>query len=210
MSADPSTHIFWITSRAAGTTALVLSSLAVGFGLTLAGKGGRLGRALARIGASERRAFHESLSLACMVAIAVHGLSLLGDSYLRPSLLDVTVPFVSSYESLATSVGIIAGWALILLGLSYYGRRWIGVARWRSLHRLTLLAWLAGLVHTFSESGTDAGQPWFIALVALTALPAAALLIAHLASPHASRQRVRDARRPAASPALPANLARGR
>jgi methionine sulfoxide reductase heme-binding subunit len=163
-----STHLFWILSRGAGTTALILSSASVGVGLVMGGK-------LIKGSGPDRRAYHEVLSLAVMVAIAVHGLALIGDSFLRPTLLDVTVPFVFSYKTLATSVGILAGWGLILLGLSYYARRRIGNARWKTIHRFTLLAWLGGLIHTFAE-GTDAGQIWFIALIGLTAAPAVAAL----------------------------------
>ena len=43
--------------------------------------------------------------------------------------------------------------------------------RWRKLHRFTALAWLAGLVHALGK-GTDAGQVWFLAMVALVAIPA--------------------------------------
>jgi sulfoxide reductase heme-binding subunit YedZ len=166
-----STHLFWITSRAAGTTALVLASLSVGVGLAMAGK--LLGRG------PDRLRIHETLSLSVMVAIAVHGLSLIGDKYLHPSLIDVTVPFTLSYKTLPTSIGILSGWAFILLGVSYYARKRIGVTRWQMLHRLTLLAWLAGLVHTFSM-GTDSSQPWFVALVGLTAAPALVLLAMRL------------------------------
>jgi methionine sulfoxide reductase heme-binding subunit len=168
-SVDPSTHLFWIISRGAGTTALILSSVSVAFGLVMGGK-------LLKGGGPDRRAYHEILSLAVMVAIAVHGLALIGDSFLRPSLLDVTVPFVFSYKTLATSIGILAGWGLIILGLSYYIRQRIGNARWRMIHRFTLLAWLGGLVHTFAE-GTDAGQIWFIGLIALATAPALVLLL---------------------------------
>ena len=42
--------------------------------------------------------------------------------------------------------------------------------RWRKLHRFTALAWLAGLVHALGE-GTDAGQLWFLAMLALVAIP---------------------------------------
>jgi hypothetical protein len=51
----------------------------------------------------------------------------------------------------------------------------IGAARWRKLHRLTAVMWLAGLVHALGE-GTDAGQIWFLAMIALVAVPALALL----------------------------------
>jgi methionine sulfoxide reductase heme-binding subunit len=167
---DPSRYLFWITSRAAGTAALVLASATVGVGLAMASGW------MKRYG-SDRRSVHEILSLSVIVAIAVHGLSLLGDSYLHPSLIDVAVPGFISYRTLATSVGIIAGWGLIILGLSYYLRRWIGQDRWRFIHRFTALMWVLGLVHAFT-AGTDAGEPWFIALIAITAAPAALLLLA--------------------------------
>jgi sulfoxide reductase heme-binding subunit YedZ len=167
-STDPSTHLFWILSRGAGTTALILASASVGLGLVMGGK-------LIKGSGPDRRAYHEILSLSVMVAIAVHGLTLIGDSFLHLSLLDVTVPFESSYMTLSTSLGIIAGWGLIALGLSYYARDRIGRARWKLIHRFTALAWLGGLVHTFTE-GTDRGQLWFIALIALTAAPALVLL----------------------------------
>ena len=72
------------------------------------------------------RVAHEALSLATLAALVVHGATLLGDSYLHPSIADVTVPFLSGYETLWTSMGIIAFWGLALLGPSYYLRRLIG------------------------------------------------------------------------------------
>ena len=81
-------------------------------------------------------------------------------------MADIAIPFVSGYHTVWTSMGIIAGWALMLLGLSYYARRRIGSARWRSLHRLTALAWLAGIAHSLGE-GTDAGQTWFLVMLAI-------------------------------------------
>ncbi len=170
---DPSQYLFWITSRAAGTSALVLSSASAGVGLAIGGK-------LIKACGPDRRSIHETLSLAVIVAIVVHALTLIGDKYLHPSLLDVTVPFVLSYKTLPTSIGIIAGWGLLFLGLSYYWRSRIGNRRWKSIHRFTLLAWLGGLVHAFTE-GTDAGRLWFIALILVTAVPAVALLVVRLA-----------------------------
>jgi sulfoxide reductase heme-binding subunit YedZ len=166
---DPSKYLFWITSRAAGTAALVLASAAVGIGLLVSGK-------LVKGGGTDRRSIHEILALSTIAAIAVHALALLGDAYLRPSLLDVTVPFVFSYKTLPTAIGIIAGWGLIFLGLSYYLRRRIGQNRWKSIHRFTALMWVLGLVHAFTE-GSDAGQLWFIALIGITAAPAAVMLV---------------------------------
>lgn len=163
---DPSHYLFWITSRAAGTTAMVFASASVGIGLASRTKLFR---------GPDRLTIHQALAVATMIAIAVHGLSLLGDTYLRASLIDVTVPFALSYKTIPTGIGIIAGWAMIILGLSYYARRWIGNQRWKLVHRFTALAWALGLVHTFTV-GTDAGQLWFVALILLTAAPALILL----------------------------------
>ena len=115
-----------------------------------------------------------------LVTLAVHALALLGDTFLRPTLLDVTVPFALSYKTIPTAIGIIAGWGMVLLGLSYYARRWIGVQRWKLIHRFTALAWAFGLIHTFT-TGTDSGQLWFIALILLTAAPALILLARRIA-----------------------------
>ncbi len=191
-SATP--HLFWITSRAAGIVSLVLASLAVSMGLLMSLK-------FMRRRNPDLLVLHEVLSLGTLVALVVHGLALLGDSFLHPSLADIAIPFVSGYRTVWTSLGIIGGWGLALLGLSYYARRRIGVGRWRKLHRFTALAWIAGMVHTLGE-GTDAGQIWFLALLAIVAAPALALLLVrHLTDPAPKRT---AAGGPGRRPATPA------
>jgi sulfoxide reductase heme-binding subunit YedZ len=168
-------HLLWITSRAAGIVALLTSSASVCIGLLMGGR-------LTRNRKPDLRVAHEALSLATLAALAVHGLALLGDGYLHPSLADVSIPFVSTYKTIWTTTGIIAFWAMALLGLAYYARTRIGAKRWRRLHRFTALAWILGLVHSLGE-GTDAGQTWFLAMTAIVVLPALALLAARWLSP---------------------------
>jgi sulfoxide reductase heme-binding subunit YedZ len=166
-------HLFWILSRGAGTTALVLSSLSVAVGLFMAGRM-RPGDRVAR------RAVHEALSLSVIVAIAVHGLVLIGDGFLHPGLLDVAVPFAWGYMRLATTLGIVAGWALVALGLSFYARDRIG--------------------RTIVE-GTDAGTGWYVALLVVTTAPVLVLLAIRMASAPADFALV--ARAPAPVPREP-------
>ena len=166
-------HVFWITSRAAGVVALLASSASVTAGLMLSGR-------LLKGRAVQLRVAHEALALATLAAIVLHAGALLGDGYLHPSLADITIPLVSGFRPVWTSAGIVAGWMLVVLGLSYYARGRIGPARWRRLHRFTALAWLLGVVHGLFE-GTDAGAPWFLATAAAVVLPAAVLLTARLA-----------------------------
>jgi sulfoxide reductase heme-binding subunit YedZ len=177
MTTDTGNHLFWITSRAAGITALVLASLAVCAGLAL---GGRIG--LLRGRSAQLKTVHEALSIATLAALAVHGVALLGDRYLHPGLLDITVPFALDYRTVWTGLGIVAGYGLAVLSLSYYARARIGVARWRTLHRFIALFWLLGVVHTLG-AGTDAGQAWFLLLLAVVGLPPIALLALRFAPP---------------------------
>ncbi|HWG08589.1 MAG TPA: ferric reductase-like transmembrane domain-containing protein [Solirubrobacteraceae bacterium] len=161
-------HIYWIASRAAGSAALLLSSASVCLGLASSMR-------LLKRRAADLRVTHEALALASLVALVVHGLTLLGDGFMHPTLAELAVPFLSGYETLWTTAGIVAFWMLAALGLSFYVRAKIGVQRWRMLHRFTALAWLLGLAHSLGE-GSDAGQTWFLAMIAIAVVPALLLL----------------------------------
>lgn len=163
-------HIFWITSRAAGGAALILASVAVAVGLMVSAK-----RQSANANKRDLRAIHEALSLTTLAMVALHGLSLLGDAYLNPGIAGIAVPFVGFYRPLWTGLGIVAGYGLAALGLTYYMRDRIGAARWRKLHRFTALFWVLAIVHTIG-AGSDAAQLWFLIASGLVVVPAAALL----------------------------------
>jgi sulfoxide reductase heme-binding subunit YedZ len=165
-------HGFWITSRAAGVACLLLSSAAVGVGLSMSGK-------LVKGRPSDLRVLHESLSLATLAALAVHAVSLLGDTFLNLSVADIAVPFASGYQRWWMAAGIVGGWMLLILGLSYYARAQIGVKRWHRLHRFTAAAWVLGVIHALGQ-GTDAGSTWFLVAAAMVVIPAFILLFARL------------------------------
>lgn len=183
-------HIFWITSRAAGGAALLLASASVALGLMMSSK---------RRSANKRdfRAIHEALSLTTLAMVALHGLSLLGDSFLNPGLGGITIPFVGAYRPLWTGIGIIAGYGLAVLGLTYYFRDRIGAVRWRRAHRLTAVFWLLAIGHTIG-AGSDAAQPWFLFASGAMVIPAAALLALRWAG------RGLESEAPGVSPASPA------
>src|SRR5260370_33092614 len=99
-----------------------------------------MGGRLLRKGGGDLRVIHEALSLATLAALLVHGLSLLGDAYLRPGVADIAIPFASSYKTFWTSSGTIAFWPLAALGLSYCARARSGAAPCPTLDRCPALS----------------------------------------------------------------------
>ena len=120
------------------------------------------------------KTMHEAFALSGLVAIALHGLLLLGDPYLRPGLAGIALPFALASQPVSTALGIIGGWLAAIVGLSFYVRRIIGVAVWRWLHRWTLLAYILCVAHT-AGSGTDAASAWLLTLLSLATVPVIAL-----------------------------------
>ncbi len=164
-------HGWWLASRASGLLALVLVTISVGIGLMMAGK------VMRRPGLSRKLiAIHEHTAVAGIVAIAVHGIALLGDPWLNPGLAGVAIPFTMGFKPLFTGLGVLGGYLAALLGLSFYFRKRIGAKLWRKAHRGTVAVWALGLVHAFG-AGSDASAPWFRWWVLLTTPPIAALFL---------------------------------
>ena len=190
---DPNQHIWWLASRASGIVALALITASVGLGLAMANKLWR-GKTAAGL--------HEQLSLAGLVAIAVHGLTLLGDPWLHPGLSGIAVPFTMGYRTIFTGLGIVGGYLTAALGLSFYIRRKIGPKLWRKLHRFTVAAYVLALVHTLG-AGSDASTAWLRTFMFATAAPIAVMFVARLV-PRGPAARKRSPSRAATGSPAPA------
>ena len=171
---------WWLASRASGVVALGLVACSVALGLAMAA------RVTPRRSTRRLRRLHEHLALVGLLAIATHGLTLLGDPWLHPGPVGVTVPFALSYRPVATGLGVIAGYGAALLGLSFYLRRRIGPPLWRKLHRLTVVVYVLAVVHALA-AGTDAPTPWLRTLVVATALPIGVLFVLRVGGTGAGR-----------------------
>jgi methionine sulfoxide reductase heme-binding subunit len=187
---DPTPYLWWLVSRASGILAFVLVSLSVLVGLTMATK------ILRRPGLSRKLVrLHEHVALVGLAAIAVHGLALVGDPWLRPGLSGLTIPFTMSYRPLFTGLGLVAGYLAALLGLSFYARRRIGARLWRRMHRATVLVWFLGVAHTLG-AGTDASTLWLRGIVLATGLPIVYLAALRVLQSREQARRRRPARAP--------------
>jgi sulfoxide reductase heme-binding subunit YedZ len=175
-------HGWWLASRASGLVALILVSVSVFLGLMMSGK------VMRRPGfAKKLLAVHEQTALAGLVAIAVHGIALLGDPWLHPGVAGVAVPFALGFKTLFTGLGVIAGYLAALLGLSYYVRRRIGARLWRKAHRATVVVYLLGLTHAIG-AGTDASAVWFRWWVMATTPIIGGLFVYRVLSARAKKQ----------------------
>jgi methionine sulfoxide reductase heme-binding subunit len=166
---DPGQHVFWLASRALGVVALATVAVSVGLGLAMSTRSAKGPGVVGRV-----KQLHEATALVALLAIAAHGLLLLGDSYLKPGLSGIAIPFVMVHRPGWTGLGIIAGWLAAILGLTFYVRRWIGPRLWRQLHRWTLVVYVLAVIHTLG-AGTDARSFWLLVLVIATTAPLAVM-----------------------------------
>ena len=174
MSQALTQHVWWLASRASGVVALGLVTISVLLGLTMAGKLSRkpgAGRVLSAI--------HEQTAMTGLVAIAVHGLTLLGDPWLNPGPAGIAIPFTIAYKTFWVGLGITGGYLAALLGLSFYVRRRIGPRLWRRAHKATILVYALGVAHTLG-AGTDASSPWLFWPVVATIPVVAGLFLARV------------------------------
>jgi sulfoxide reductase heme-binding subunit YedZ len=181
---DPFDHVFWLASRSAGVVAWLALSASMVIGLAMATK------VAPRSLTPRLRVAHERIGVVALGSIAAHGLLLVGDSFLRPSLLDLLIPFSIDHAPFWTGLGTIAGYITAGLSLSYHARKRIGARRWRSAHRFIPIAWLLGAAHVIG-AGTDIGDLWLQIPFALTIAAVLALLVLRVsgstrAAPHMS------------------------
>jgi sulfoxide reductase heme-binding subunit YedZ len=195
---DPFEHGWWLLSRASGVTSYALASLAVISGLAISGKASdRPG------GAKALRAVHEHAAIASLLFLVLHAVTLLPDPYLHPGIAGLLVPGVIGYRPLAVGAGLIAGYMTALLGLSFYARRRIGQARWRSLHRLTIVAWALSVAHTLT-AGTDASTVWMRVVLATTCAPIVVLFAGRVLEGRRKARRLAQVRERTPRPAADA------
>jgi DMSO/TMAO reductase YedYZ heme-binding membrane subunit len=86
-----------------------------------------------------------------------------------------------------------AFYALAVISLSFYVKKWIGLARWRAIHYLAFGTFLSAVIHG-AMAGTDRTHPAVIALYATSAAVVVALvgvrLVGSVAGPATAPRRV--------------------
>ncbi len=164
MSAD---QFFWVLARVAGLSsyAALAIALVTGIGLRTA--------VFDWLGSNRLvRSVHEYTTVLWIPLAVLHIGPLLLDSTARIGLLDVFVPFHSTYGTLAIGVGALSLDILLVVTVTAYLKRRMPKELWLWVHRLAYAAFALAFLHAVL-SGTDFSDP---AVSAITWGTAATLL----------------------------------
>ncbi len=149
-----SVHIWWYITRASGLMAYLLVWLSTLWGFAISSKmfDGFLERTFTYD-------FHEHLSLLSIGFVVLHVVVLLLDRVQPLSLVEVLIPFVSSYRPFWTGIGILAFYLSILVTVTFYLRSWISMKSFRAIHVASILAYIGALFHGL-YAGSDSALSW--------------------------------------------------
>ena len=145
MSAVP---VAWLLARAAGLVAFGLLTLSTWLGL---------GMSTRILGPKRQKAllgWHRTLVWTGLSMVGLHAAALLFDPTLHFGLSAVTVPLAAPWHPGAVAAGVIAGWLVLMLAVSFRLRKWMGQKGWRRLHYASFAAFTLTLGHALF-SGTD-------------------------------------------------------
>ena len=153
-----SDQVTWYVTRAAGMIAYLLLWLSTVWGLAIPSK--LFGDVLSGDFTFD---FHQFISLLSLGFLGLHIVVLTADRYLPFSLAQILVPFLSPYRPLWVGIGILAFYLLLLVTITFYLRKQIGMKAFRYIHYTSLVAYLGAVVHALM-SGTDSSLPVVILL----------------------------------------------
>lgn len=166
--------ITWDTARAAGMVAyaLLTASVAIGLALSLGWKSPRWTRFVTN-------ETHRFLTLVALVFTGIHGVAVAIDPFIRFTLPEVLVPFVSHYRPLWIGIGIVGAYLLAAVYASEWIRPRIGYAWWRRFHTLAFLVYVLATIHGLG-SGSDTRTPWAVVVYGGSVAVVGALLVTRL------------------------------
>lgn len=139
----------WYVTRAAGLAAYLLLWLSTVWGLAVASK---------IFDPVLHRAFtfdaHEWISLLALGFVGLHMGVLLVDAYSPFSIIQILIPFTSSYRPLWVGIGVIGMYLMLLVTVTFYIRSRIGQKAFRSIHLFSFISYAAVTAHSLF-AGTD-------------------------------------------------------
>jgi len=160
-------QFLWVLARVAGLSSYAALAVALVTGIALRTA------VLDWLGSNRAlRALHEYTTVLWIPLAGLHLVALLLDKTARIGLLDLVIPFHSSYASLAIGLGALSVDVLLLVTVTAFLKRRMNKELWLWMHRLAYVAFALIFLHAVL-SGTDFSDP---AVSAITWAAAAMLL----------------------------------
>lgn len=184
--------VAWLVARAAGLIAFGLLTLSIWLGLSMSTKLLPPKRTKALLG------WHQTLIWTGLGMVVLHGAALLLDPTLRFGVQVVLVPGASPWRPIAVAAGVLTGWVMLVLAISFRVRRRIGMKTWRMLHYAAFAGFAMGLGHALT-AGTDVRGGTGLIVAVLAGGPVLWLTFVRILLP-----RPAPGRRPAAPKPAPA------
>ncbi|MCL4395648.1 MAG: ferric reductase-like transmembrane domain-containing protein [Chloroflexi bacterium] len=159
----PTPQAYWDLARVGGIVSYVLLWLSIVFGLVVTNK-------LARVwpGGPTAVDLHQFTALLGFAFALFHSLVLLGDQYVKYSLLQIVVPFASAnYQPFWVGLGQLGFYLLVPVAFSFYFRKRIGYGLWRSIHYGSFVVYALVTVHALL-AGSDTTNPGMLLFYAMT------------------------------------------
>jgi sulfoxide reductase heme-binding subunit YedZ len=153
----------WYIARASGVSLYLLlwASTMLGLGLSTHFLDGIIERGTVF-------SLHAYLTALALAFLGLHMLALGADQYTAFTLADLLIPFHAGVREPWTGFGVIAGWLLAGISVSFPMRKLTGYRLWRKAHWLTLPLMLIGFMHGIG-AGTDSTSAAMAALYGITA-----------------------------------------
>ena len=159
-----SSMTMWILLRAAGVGAYAMLYLSVAWGLV-----STTSIVTKRISKPSSILFHQFVATVGVTLIGVHVGLLIADSFMPFGWIDVLVPMHTTFRPVATTLGVLGMYGAVIVLVTSWLRKPIGIKAWRAIHLLAIPAFALSLAHGVL-AGTDSGRSWMWGIYAFTGL----------------------------------------
>ena len=160
-------EVLWFVNRAAGLVAIVLLSTSLILGVLTSGRAAPIGAP-----AFVRAALHRTISLVMVVAVGIHVVTSIVETYVNIGWLSLVVPFSSSYNRFWVGLGTIAFDLVALVIITSLLRDRIPTRWWKLVHLSAYALWPIALLHGIGTTTTDSGVVMVVSIVCALAVAA--------------------------------------
>lgn len=194
----------WYVNRSAGLVSWALLSASVIFGLLLSSK--VMGK---KVKPNWLQDLHRGLSGLAVVFVAVHVAGAIGDNFIHFGIVDVLVPFASSWRPTAVAWGVVSLYLIAAVEITSLLRKHLSKTAWRRVHFLSFPLFVTATAHGIT-AGTEMSKTiGVLVAAAVTAIIAGLTTLRVMESlekandPAPSRTPDRPSARPPVTPAAP-------